>query len=509
MVNTILCTLVSLQINTYYPFPPVKAYYYLYCRCGHCKKLLPIFDEVAATLSDQPHYNIGKLDATKYPKTAEIYDVKLYPTIIYFKNGLYGKYEGARNTHSIIQFLYKLSLGEYITINNKQELLIKIKEFNYAFILYIPPPPPPIPPSQSSTPHNSDPSYAEYLIQWKYVFEELARRKHTLSHFILYTPTSPSDDALDLITGSTHTNTEYTNNNNNNSNNEYTIRLIHLEHNHTPIPFHPPPPPPPKINTIVMDKPEFPAIIIPTLSDLEVFVDLYSRPLLSVIDSHNFKRLASLNTTLCLLVVDYNSTTIPTSELLLYYEHIITTTPDLSRLSHKWQTTPDLNSPNNKGCIYGHVDGIKWKRFFSQYGVYQLPSLVLLNVGGEEYYTKSITYTTSTTTSTATASASTTVDSATVGSSAVGTINEKSQNYDPNSSSITKEDIHTILYNYIITNKIILIKYIPKTFIQKIYNTIYRFYPWSLLLFTPLILLVVIIMTPSPDADVNKRKKRD
>ena len=491
MVNTILCTLVSLQVDIYYSLLLIKAYYYLYYRCGHCKKLLPIFDDVAATLSDQPHYNIGKLDATKYPKTAEIYDVKLYPTIIYFKNGLYGKYEGARNKHSIIQFLYKLSLGEYITINNKQVLLIKIKEFNYAFILYIPPPPPSL--SQSSNPHNSDPSYAEYIIQWKYTFEELARRKHTLSHFILYTPTSPSDGTLDIVSNSTHTNTE------SNNNNEYAIRLIHLEHNHTPIPFHPPPPP--QINTTLPDKPDFP-VIIPTLSDLEVFVDLYSRPLLSSIDSHNFKRLASLNATLCLLVVDYNSTIIPTSELLLYYEHVITTSPDLSRLSHTWQTTPDLNTPNNKGCVYGHVDGIKWKRFFRQYGVTQLPSLVLLNVGGEEYYTKSITYST-----TSTAAATSTTASATVGSSAA--TNTMSHNYDPNSNSITKDDIHTILYNYIVTNKIILIKYIPKTFIQKIYNTIYRFYPWSLLLFTPVILLVVIIMTPSPDADVNKRKKRD
>jgi len=50
--------------------------------CGHCKKLAPIWDQLAEELKDVPHLTIAKMDATA--NEVDGVDVKGYPTLKFY-----------------------------------------------------------------------------------------------------------------------------------------------------------------------------------------------------------------------------------------------------------------------------------------------------------------------------------------------------------------------------------------------------------------------------------------
>ena len=53
--------------------------------CGPCKMLAPTIDEVAAEMEGKA--KIVKVDVDEAPETAEKYQVRSVPTLIYFKGG--------------------------------------------------------------------------------------------------------------------------------------------------------------------------------------------------------------------------------------------------------------------------------------------------------------------------------------------------------------------------------------------------------------------------------------
>ena len=74
--------------------------------CGHCKRLDPIFQELANQLSGYPDIQLGKMDGTtnEYPKI----ESKGYPTILFFPKGKADKpvkYEGEHDIQKFIVFL--------------------------------------------------------------------------------------------------------------------------------------------------------------------------------------------------------------------------------------------------------------------------------------------------------------------------------------------------------------------------------------------------------------------
>jgi len=76
--------------------------------CGHCKKLEPIYDELAKKLKDEPSVVIAKIDATANDSPVAEYAAKGYPTIFYApanskKNPI--KYEGAREVKDFYKWL--------------------------------------------------------------------------------------------------------------------------------------------------------------------------------------------------------------------------------------------------------------------------------------------------------------------------------------------------------------------------------------------------------------------
>ena len=74
--------------------------------CGHCKKLTPIYDELATKVAGQPDILIAKMDATgnEYPGL----EVKGFPTILFYKKGEKSNpmnYEGERTLEGMLKFL--------------------------------------------------------------------------------------------------------------------------------------------------------------------------------------------------------------------------------------------------------------------------------------------------------------------------------------------------------------------------------------------------------------------
>lgn len=76
--------------------------------CGHCKKLAPIYDELAKKLEGVPEIMIAKMDSTanEYPGL----DVRGFPTLLFYKKGEKSSpktYDGERTLDAMLQYLEK------------------------------------------------------------------------------------------------------------------------------------------------------------------------------------------------------------------------------------------------------------------------------------------------------------------------------------------------------------------------------------------------------------------
>ncbi|XP_037074243.1 LOW QUALITY PROTEIN: protein disulfide-isomerase A3-like [Pollicipes pollicipes] len=82
--------------------------------CGHCKKLAPVYDELAEKLKDEPEIAIVKMDATAndVPST---YDVRGFPTLYFAPKDSKSspkKYEGGREIDDFVKYLAKHATNE-------------------------------------------------------------------------------------------------------------------------------------------------------------------------------------------------------------------------------------------------------------------------------------------------------------------------------------------------------------------------------------------------------------
>lgn len=66
-------------------------------RCGHCKKLEPIYSVVARQLKAlAPDVVMARVDATVETELAKDYDITGYPTLMMFRKGRQYEYQGPR-----------------------------------------------------------------------------------------------------------------------------------------------------------------------------------------------------------------------------------------------------------------------------------------------------------------------------------------------------------------------------------------------------------------------------
>lgn len=71
--------------------------------CGHCKRMVPAWSELA---TENPQFNIGKVDCTEHNDICGRYEVRGFPTLILLKaDGTTVKYSGQRNVEEFVTFL--------------------------------------------------------------------------------------------------------------------------------------------------------------------------------------------------------------------------------------------------------------------------------------------------------------------------------------------------------------------------------------------------------------------
>lgn len=69
--------------------------------CGHCKSLAPEYKKAAETL-EAAGIKLGAVDATAEKELGDKYEVKGFPTLFVFKDGVKTPYEGGRNHDAIV-----------------------------------------------------------------------------------------------------------------------------------------------------------------------------------------------------------------------------------------------------------------------------------------------------------------------------------------------------------------------------------------------------------------------
>ena len=117
--------------------------------CGHCQRLKPTWAELANEIGDR--VNVAKVNADDSTILAERFDIRGYPTLLFFHRGKYFKYMGDRDLDSLADFAlggYKeesdSSLkvpGDLTNIERLQRIAKKfydelIFQFNYVFNMF-------------------------------------------------------------------------------------------------------------------------------------------------------------------------------------------------------------------------------------------------------------------------------------------------------------------------------------------------------------------------------------
>ena len=78
--------------------------------CGHCKSLAPEYAKAATALAEaSSSVKLGKVDATIHKALGEKFEIKGFPTLKFFKNGVPQEYSGGRTADTIVQWVEKKS----------------------------------------------------------------------------------------------------------------------------------------------------------------------------------------------------------------------------------------------------------------------------------------------------------------------------------------------------------------------------------------------------------------
>ena len=70
--------------------------------CGHCKKLAPIWEEVATRLVGE--INVAKVDGSQDRSLSTRFDIKGFPTVLFLRQGKVYKFRGPRTADNLVEF---------------------------------------------------------------------------------------------------------------------------------------------------------------------------------------------------------------------------------------------------------------------------------------------------------------------------------------------------------------------------------------------------------------------
>lgn len=81
--------------------------------CGHCKKLAPEYGKAAAQLASKGII-LAKVDATEQTELASKYNVKGFPTMVWFEDAQNYDYDGGRTSDTIVEWVISM-IGAAVT----------------------------------------------------------------------------------------------------------------------------------------------------------------------------------------------------------------------------------------------------------------------------------------------------------------------------------------------------------------------------------------------------------
>jgi protein disulfide-isomerase A1 len=90
--------------------------------CGHCKQLAPEYAAAAQKLSGETA-KLAKIDATANKDAGQRFDIKGFPTLIFFKNGNKMEYNAGRTADDIVTWVKKHSGPPAKTISTADDVL--------------------------------------------------------------------------------------------------------------------------------------------------------------------------------------------------------------------------------------------------------------------------------------------------------------------------------------------------------------------------------------------------
>jgi protein disulfide-isomerase-like protein len=101
--------LLLLHSSTLRSFPPSSLVQW--SRCGHCKNLAPIYEEVAKSLEGESSVVVANVDADKYRELGSRFDVQGFPTLKWFPKGNKKgeEYSGGRTAAEFMSFFQQKS----------------------------------------------------------------------------------------------------------------------------------------------------------------------------------------------------------------------------------------------------------------------------------------------------------------------------------------------------------------------------------------------------------------
>ncbi|XP_060520991.1 protein disulfide-isomerase TMX3 [Cylas formicarius] len=103
--------------------------------CGHCKRLEPIWAQVAQALSGR-NVRVGKVDCTRFPSIAEEFRIGGYPTIKFVKPDGDHTYHGDRTRDELVNYAIRMS-GPPVQEVTRPESFNGIKRDNRLFFMYV------------------------------------------------------------------------------------------------------------------------------------------------------------------------------------------------------------------------------------------------------------------------------------------------------------------------------------------------------------------------------------
>ncbi len=394
-------------------------------------------------------------------ETAREYQVKSYPTLLYFKQEVVGKFSGARSKEHIVSFMGTLQQeSEYTIVTTSTEYTEQLAAMgDYFFLLYVP------------YVNSLSPRAVAVRADWLEQYRRLARWHHMNVHFLLFVP-SGQEHNQPALTDAHHRSTMIRIGSQKKllgsaEEGDAVPLLFKMEPRRKPIPLH------------------FPEG--PVASTLDAALEENSHRFIVSLDSHNFKRMGSLNHTMCLLVTGGPG---PATDRLISLFDAAVSSLHPSEYYHRTafrggapeeeeeeEVATKGGGRGGGGCcdrplLFGTIDGVRWRSFFKQYESDRLPVLLLLDLRRELYLATPLI---------------------------TSTVVKHSPDQDGQVQQETRREIEAVLNGYL-ASTLLFKHYEPPGFIHRIVQRLREKSVYTWLLVLPLIfLLTSLFVTPHPD----------